>query len=364
MSRQPHVLMAGGGTAGHVFPGIAVAAELRRRGWKASWAGRDGEMEEFLIESQELDFHALPARAVVGKSLLSKVGAVATLSRSALAARRLIRRSDARVVLGTGGYVSVPAAVGARLARRPVLLFEPNARAGEANRTLSRWARAAAVGYPSATADLHCPVHVTGVPVRPEFLRLGDPPAHRTSVLVLGGSQGALNVNRLLPPAFGRLAAEFPGLEIVHQVGRHREATERAYGEVDMGTARVRIEPFIDDVAGAMESAHLIVSRAGAVTLAEICAAGRPALLIPLKLAGGHQRENAQALVDAGGAAMLEEDCSVDEAVTTLRSLLLSDERRREMGRAVAGLAAGDAARTIADLVESAAGIGTERAEG
>lgn len=356
MASKSHVLMAGGGTAGHVFPGISVAAELRNRGWDASWTGRAGEMEEHLIESQDLEFHPLPAKAVVGRGPLAKAGAIWTLLRSALAARRLIRRLDAQIVLGTGGYVSVPAVVGAKLAGRPAVLFEPNARAGAANRSLSRWAQSAAVGYESSRADFRCPVHLTGVPVRSEFLEIGAPPAHELRILVLGGSQGALNVNRLLPPAFAALAGEFPGLEIVHQVGRHRDATKEAYAGHDLGTARLDIVPFIEDMASVMASAHLVISRAGAVTLAEICAAGRPAVLIPLSLAGGHQRENAQALVDAGGGEIVEEGAPIEDLVAALRRPLLYGEERTKMGASVAALARRDAAERIAELVMATAG--------
>ena len=355
MASTPHALMAGGGTGGHVFPGLAVARELSELGWRVSWTGRAGEMEERLATSAGVDFHPLPARAVVGRGPAAKAAALWTLARSALAARRLLRRLRIGVVLGTGGYVSVPAVLGARLAGRPALLLEPNGRAGAANRSMSRWARGAAVAYEAARADFRCPTHLTGVPVRPEFFTIDPPAGDGLRVLVLGGSQGALKLNLLLPAAFDRLATEQPELRVVHQVGRHEEATRQAYAETGMPSSSVEIEQFIDDVAAAMGRADLIVSRAGAVTLAEICAAGRPALLIPLVLAGGHQRDNAQALVDAGGALMLEESAPVAEAVAALRPLLSDERRRREMGSALGGLARRDAARRIADLMVATA---------
>ncbi len=355
MSSTPHALMAGGGTGGHVFPGLAVAAELHELGWRSSWAGRAGEMEERLVAGAGLDFHPLPARAVVGRGPAAKAAALWTLARSALAARRLLKALGIQVVLGTGGYVSVPAVLGARLAARPVVLLEPNGRAGAANRSLSRFAAAAAIAYETARPDFRCPVRLTGVPVRPAFFEIPPPPGDGPRVLVLGGSQGALKLNLLLPAVFERLAAEFPRLEVVHQAGRHEEATRAAYGELSLPGSSVEIVPFIDDVAAAMGRSNLIVSRAGAVTLAEICAAGRPALLIPLELAGGHQRDNALALADAGGARLLAESASIDEAVAALRPLLAGEELRREMGEALTGLAHRDAAREIADLMTAAA---------
>lgn len=352
-------LLAGGGTAGHVFPGLAVAAELSRRGWRVSWAGRSGGMEEGLVRDRGLDFHALPAAAVIGQGALSRARALGTLASSALKARSLVRRLDARVVLGTGGYVAAPACIGARLAGRPALLLEPNARAGAANRWLSRWARGAAVAYPGTGDDFHCPTHLTGVPVRDEFFAVGERPSGASPrLLVLGGSQGALQLNRLLPEAFERLAPIFPRLSVVHQVGRaHVDVTREAYAARDLGTIEVEIVPFLDDVAGAMSAADLVVSRAGAVTLAEICAAGRPAILIPLAIAGGHQAANAAGLEEAGGALLLAgERANAEELTAALSGLLADEDRRREMGRALRRLACDDAASRIADLVESTAG--------
>lgn len=354
MASTPHALMAGGGTAGHVFPGVAVADELRRRGWRVGWAGRAGGMEERLVAGRDLDFHSLAAQAVVGRGPLARARALLTLAGSAVAARRLVRRLDVRVVLGTGGYVSAPAVLGARLAGRPVVLLEPNARAGAANRMLSRWSRAAAIAYEAARPDFRCPVHLTGVPVRPEFFDLPAPPAGESRVLVLGGSQGALKVNLLLPEIFERLAARHPRLAVVHQVGRHADATRAAYARRELGAATVEIVPFIDDVAGAMARCDLVVSRAGAVTLAEICAARRPAVLIPLALAAGHQRDNARALVDAGGAVMIEESGPPDEIAGTIGRLLGDAPGRAAMSAALGSLAHPDAASRIADLLIAA----------
>ncbi|HEX4497485.1 MAG TPA: glycosyltransferase, partial [Thermoanaerobaculia bacterium] len=155
-STTPHVLLAGGGTGGHVFPALAVGDELRARGWRVSFVGVAGGMEERLAGERGVAFHGLPAKPLVGRGPLSKIGALATLVSSAASARSLIREIDPRVVLGTGGYVSAPAVLGARLARRPVLLLEPNGHAGVANRWLSRFATAAAVGYQETVTDLKC----------------------------------------------------------------------------------------------------------------------------------------------------------------------------------------------------------------
>src|SRR5262245_48307712 len=263
-----HVLLAGGGTGGHVFPALAVAEELRRRGWRVSFAGMAGGLEERLAGAAGLTFHALPARPVVGRGLGARIGAVGTLLRSGAAAAGLLRRVGVDAVLGTGGYVSAPAVVGARLAGRPVVLLEPNARAGAANRWASRWASVAAVAYRDTIADLKCPARVTGVPVRAAFFAIPAelPPLDRPRLLVLGGSQGARQVNDLLPAAVASLRQRLPALAVLHQAGpKNVEEAREAYRAAGLGealaTGEIEIVPFLHDVAGAMAAAHLLVSR-------------------------------------------------------------------------------------------------------
>src|SRR5436309_9400673 len=169
LQRPFHALLAGGGTGGHVFPALAVAEELTRRGWRVSFAGLAGGLEERLTGERGVPFHPLPAKPFLGRGLTDRARSLAVLSGSTIAAARLVRRLGADVVLGTGGYVSAPAVLGARLARRPILLLEPNARAGVANRWLSRFASGAAVAFRETIRDLKCPCQVTGVPVRAAF---------------------------------------------------------------------------------------------------------------------------------------------------------------------------------------------------
>ncbi len=349
-----HAVLAGGGTGGHVFPAVAVAEELAARGWRVSWLGRSRGLERRIVEGCGVPYHALPARAVIGRSALQKMGAMTTLATSAWRARQLLGHLEADVVLGTGGYVSVPAVLGAKLAGRPALLLEPNAEAGAANRWLSRWVRAAAVGYPEVEAELKCPVRHTGVPVRPEFFEVETelPAGGPLRLLVLGGSQGASRINRLLPEALEAATAHLAEIEVVHQVGEgHAETTRAAYASRRLGSIRVDIRPFLEDVAGQMARAHLVVSRAGAVTLAEICAAGRAALLVPLELAGRHQWKNAQRLRAAGGAEILPEEATPDTCAEILTQLLADRRRLQTMGRAMRRMARPEAAREIVDLM-------------
>jgi UDP-N-acetylglucosamine--N-acetylmuramyl-(pentapeptide) pyrophosphoryl-undecaprenol N-acetylglucosamine transferase len=340
-------------------------------------------MEEGLVAGRGWPFAALPARPLVGRNPLAQARALVTVGRSTVDARRLIRRRGVDVVVGTGGYVSAPAVLGARFAGRPALLVEPNADPGVANRWLSRWAAGAAVAYPETGARLHCPSWVTGVPVRREFFGLGareEGGAGGPRLLVLGGSQGARQLNRDLPVALARVAERLPGLSVLHQAGRGQEAaTREAYAAAGLATTgpvealaagrsgtpgasseeggvTVEVVGFIDGVAEAMAGADLVVSRAGAITAAELCAAGRAALLVPLALAGGHQAGNALLLAEAGAAVVVPGSAGSERLAGALGDLLGDPERLAAMGRAARGLAREGAAAAIADRVEALVG--------
>ena len=361
-----HVLLAGGGTGGHVFPALAVGEELAARGWRVSFAGSETGLEARIVPERGIPFHPLPARPLVGRGLLAKARSLAVLGRSAFAAASLVRRIDAHVVLGTGGYVSAPAVIGARLAGRPVLLLEPNARAGVANRWFSRWANGAAVGWRETIEDLKCPAWVTGVPVRAAFSAVpaGLPPPEPLRLLVLGGSQGAQQINQALPQAAKGLVERLPSLHILHQAGaKNLESARQAWAAAGFPEDRVEVVPFLDDVAGAMARSHLLVSRAGAITLAEICAAGRASLLVPLSIAQAHQVDNARVLADAGAAEMvipsaeLTPERFTEGLAGSLLALLEDLPRLARMGRAARGLAHPRAVVEIADRLEELGGI-------
>ena len=360
-----HVLMAGGGTGGHVFPALAVAAEVATRGHTVSWIGRAGSMEQALVRSAGVEFHELDARPWVGKGIGAKIGAAFTLALSSWRGRALVRRTGGDVMLGTGGYVSTPAVLGARLAGCPAFVFEPNAKAGAANRLAARWSTAAFVAHEAAAAELACRSYRTGIPVRSAFHAIGALPGGPPHLLVLGGSQGALQINQLIPEVVSRLAgrSKLDGLTVTHQAGRaHVESVEAAYDGlgVDHGEgATVSVVPFIEDVASAMTTAHLVVSRAGALATAELAAAGRPAVLIPLLAAGaGHQRFNAERMEAAGAArALTGAALTADELLNAVASLLTDRDRLDEMSRAARSLGSPEAASRIADvLIEAGQG--------
>jgi len=373
-ARALHVLLTGGGSGGHVFPALAVGEELRARGHRVSFAGSARGIEARLVPERGVEFHALRSRPMTGRGPVGKALAVATLLVAGLAAARLVRRLAVDAVVGTGGYASAPAILGAVLARRPALLVEPNARPGFANRQLSRWAAGAAVAFPDTGRELACPARLSGVPVREAFFRVGpEPAAGPLHLLVLGGSQGARSLNLAVPAALAALR-ETEGasavLAVLHQTGAtHLEETRAAYERAGSDAATpVRLEPFLDDVAGALAASHLVVSRAGAITLAEIAAAGRAAVLVPLSLAEGHQRGNALAFQAAGAARVVETGAAGGpEALATalspslakaLAGLLADREALAAMGRAARNLARPGAAAAIADWVEELAGAG------
>jgi UDP-N-acetylglucosamine--N-acetylmuramyl-(pentapeptide) pyrophosphoryl-undecaprenol N-acetylglucosamine transferase len=363
---QPHALLAGGGTGGHVFPALAVAEELVARGWRVSFTGLAGGMEERLSMERGVPFYPLPAKPFLGKGLGARARSLTTLSGSGIAAARLLRRLQADVVLGTGGYVSAPAVVGARLSRRPILLLEPNARAGVANRWLSGFATGAAVAFRETIRDLKCPCVVTGVPVRAAFFAVSPvlPPLPPPRLLVLGGSQGARQVNELMPAAVARLLSRGMALQVLHQAGaKNVEQTRAAYLAAGVPDSTVEVVPFLDDVAGAMAASHLLVSRAGAITVAEICAASRAALFLPLSIAQGHQVDNARLLADAGAAELLTTEMATAENLATRLGALLGDGvLLTRMGQAARGLAKPGAVAAIADrLAELAERAGRRR---
>lgn len=352
-----HVLVAGGGSGGHVFPALAVGEEIRRQEGRVSFAGSTHGPEGRIVTARGHEFHALAARPVVGRGLAGRTGALARMALSTVRARLLVGRLRPDVVLGTGGYASVPAVLGAALAGRPIVLLEPNRQAGTANRFLSRRARGACVAHPDTAESLRCPVWETGVPVRREFfeVRRVMPPTDRTRLLVLGGSQGAAEINRVVPPALAELGKRGLRFDVTHQCGRdHVDATRAAYAELDPSGIEVEVTGFIDAMPAAIASHHLVVARAGAVTLAEICAVGRGAVLVPLGLAAGHQRANAETLAEAGAAVVLGAPDA--EGMASTLAILVEENRIETLAAAAAGLGRPNAAAdVVARLREVAA---------
>ena len=352
-----YVVFAAGGTGGHLFPAIAVAGELRRRHPDATivFVGGTRGLETRLVPAAGFPLRTLPVAGLKGTKLFARIVASGA---AALAVFRcsgwfLARRPD--LVVGAGGYASGPAVLAAWLLRVPTMLMEQNHFPGATNRWLAPRADAVCVPSQAAQARLGGIGLVTGNPVRPEFAAIGPSPnEERLGLLVFGGSRGARSINRAVVAALPRLAAMTPPPRIVHQTGpEESEAVARAYAAHPGLTADVR--PFLDDMSQRLAAADLIVCRAGATTLAELAAAGRPAILVPYPFASDdHQRANAEAVRDAGAAVMIE-DRAFDgpRCAEEIAGLAIDRPRRDRMAAAARTLARPDAAERIADVAEA-----------
>jgi UDP-N-acetylglucosamine--N-acetylmuramyl-(pentapeptide) pyrophosphoryl-undecaprenol N-acetylglucosamine transferase len=367
------VVIAGGGTGGHLYPGLAVAREILRRdpAARVSFAGTARGLEARIVPREGFELDLIRSAGLKGKSLTARARGVGLLAPAFLDAWRIVSRRRPQVVVGVGGYSSGPVVMAAVLRGVPTLVLEQNAAPGLTNRVLARWVRAAAVSYESTLGFFHGRGFVAGNPVRPEFF--ARPPARgsadaaeapsglataapgATRVLVFGGSQGAHAINAAMAAAAPALAARGSALSLTHQTGeRDLAMVEQAYRQAGL-TADVRA--FIDPMAPAMLAADLVVCRAGATTLAELAAAGRPAILVPFPGAtDDHQRKNAEVVQAAGGADLIDQrDLTGERIAAALASLSGDRARLRAMSDAMRRLAAPDAASRIVDRIEALA---------
>ncbi len=351
------VVIAGGGTGGHLFPGLAVARALKARVPHAvvSFAGTAIGIEARVIPSTEFELDVIRSGGLKGKSPAALTRGLALLPLSGLDAWRLLSRRRPDVVIGVGGYSSGPV-VGMAIARRiPALLMEQNALPGITNRLLAPFVQAAAVTYAESIEHFGKKGFVSGNPIREEFLNVDDSAidAAQVRVLIVGGSQGAHAINVAVAEAAARLAGggDAQAVSLVCQTGpRDFDMVGQAF---QRSGVRGRVERFIDAMDREVSAAGLIVSRAGATTLAEITAAGRPSILIPLPTAADdHQRKNAEALRAAGAADVIDQrDLTGDVLAASILSLAADREKRKRMSVAARRLARPDAAERIVDAV-------------
>ena len=359
------MVIAGGGTGGHLYPGIAVAREVLRRepAARVSFAGTARGLEARVVPAEGFELDLIRSKGLKGKSLATMLRGAVLVPAGLLDAWRLLSRRRPHVVVGVGGYSSGPVVLAAALRRIPTLVLEQNATPGLTNRLLARIVRAAAVTYSETLTFFGRRGFVTGNPVRSEFFESSKFEVRSSKfgrVLVLGGSQGAHAINMAMVAAAPRLVRSVPGLEVVHQTGQKDLAAVRE--SYERSGVSVRAEPFIDAVAREMSEADLVICRAGATTLAELAAAGRPAVLVPFPAAtDDHQRKNAKVLADAGAAVVIDERELTPERVSDqVGAILADDTRRRAMSAAMRGFARPDAAARIVDRLFELAG----RAEG
>jgi UDP-N-acetylglucosamine--N-acetylmuramyl-(pentapeptide) pyrophosphoryl-undecaprenol N-acetylglucosamine transferase len=343
------IVLAGGGTGGHVIPALAIAEELRSGGHEVAFVGTARGMETRLVPKAGYPLHLVKIGAFNRVSLATRLATLARLPLAVVAAARILRRLRADAVVGVGGYAAVPATLAAVLLRIPVVLFEPNVVPGVANRLVARFAANAAVHF-EQTGRCFPRFEVTGVPVRPAFFSLPARRSQPPALLLFGGSQGARALNRTLRETAAELLRQMPGLTIVHQSGEREYEELRAFYAAS-GIA-VEVRPFLDDMPQRFADADLIVCRSGASTVAEIAAAGKCALFVPFPgAADDHQLRNAELLAREGAALLIpESELSAERFVREISERLRSPERLAAMGAKAASLAHRDAARRIAEM--------------
>lgn len=352
MSAARPVVILAGGTGGHIFPGLAVAQALRERAVPVVWVGAHGGMETRLVPAAGFAIETIAIGALRGKGAPALLLAPLRVLRALAQAWSLLRRHRPRAVISFGGFVAGPGGLAAWLQRRPLLVHEQNRAPGLTNRVLARLARRVLCGFPDSFRGLE--TETVGNPVRTE-IAIVPPPAQRFAgregvrrLLVLGGSQGARALNLALPRALASLRGELR-VEVRHQCGQSlREETERAYAEAGVTAS---VEPFIDDMAAAYGWADLVVCRAGALTLAELCAAGIGSVLVPFPQAvDDHQTRNAEYLVERGAARLIPQSADLDARIArALRELLNDRAALLAMAQAARALAMPEAAQRVAE---------------
>jgi len=350
------VVIAGGGTGGHLFPGLAVAEELARAGVAVSWLGARRGLEATRVPQAGIPLRLLAVTGAAARSPGAQLAAALRVAPATLQAAAHLLHQGASAVLAVGGYASLPGAVAAGMLGIPIVLQEQNALPGLSNRLLAPWCATVACGFEAAVpAFASLPARWTGNPVRPEFFSVPAPPLEPLTVLVIGGSQGSAFLNALFPEALAKLALSTTLPRVVHQCGERWEAEVRQrYASAGVAA---EIVPFLERPAEVMTRAALVVSRAGALTVSELAAARRSALLVPFAAAaGGHQLANARAYAATGAAEVLEErEATPGRTAAVLAQLLASPAHLVERGQAGARLAHPDAARAVARMVLEAA---------
>ena len=339
VARETLVIMAGG-TGGHIFPGLATAEGLIRQGYRVHWLGTPGSMEAQLVPARGIDISYIPVTGLRGKGVGFLLQAPWRLAVSLIKAMQVLRAQKPICVVGMGGYVTGPGGVAARLLGIPLVVHEQNAVAGLTNKLLARIATRVLEAFPGTFTDVSGVAAVlTGNPVRTDIASLVPSSQPRTPLrlLVLGGSRGALAINEAIPQLLQQCAGR---VEVWHQTGQATyEQSVAGYQQCQQLPAMNglwKAEPFIDDMAQAYEWADLVLCRSGALTVAELAAAGKPAILIPFPQAvDDHQSVNGRYLVDQGAALMIQQkDLDVSSLTATILELADNPARLMTMAQA------------------------------
>src|ERR1700688_4381278 len=350
MSSSMRAILAGGGTGGHVIPALAIANQLKKSyDAEVLFIGTARGIENRLVPAAGFPLQLVRVGALKNVSLTTRLKTAFDLPRAVWDAGRMLNEFAPDVVIGVGGYASGPAMLAAIVKHIPTLAFEPNVVPGFANRMVARFVSGAAVHF-EETAEYFRHVEVTGVPVRQAFFEIAPKRGGAPTVLVFGGSQGAHAINDAMIRCLPVLLREAPGIRILHQTGE-RDYNDALAAYQSLGES-AEVSKFIDDMPGAFARADLVVCRSGASTVAEIAAAGKPAVFVPFpRAADDHQKRNAEAFQQAGAAVMLEESkLNRDSLVQTVAALFSEPLRLQKMGEAARKLSHPNAARDIAAI--------------
>ncbi len=350
-------LFAGGGTGGHVIPGLAVARELRHRGHSAFFVGTERGIESRLVPTAGFALELIRIGGLKRVGLAQTAATLAQLPVSTMHASRLLKERRVAAVFSMGGYVAGPPVIAALLRRVPVVLMEPNAVPGITNRWIARYVRRALISFPETAAYFPAGrTELAGLPVREEFFEVSSaPPAGKFTVLITGGSQGSRTLNQAARQSLRLFRASNTQFRMIHQCGAAAlEGMRAAYAESGV---EAEVLSFIPDMPTAFSQVHLVVSRSGAGAVAELAAAGKPSILTPFPFAADqHQLRNAEAFVRAGAACLIEDrEMTGENLFETVSRLAADPVVLTRMGVAARGLAHPGAARRAADVLEEVA---------
>lgn len=351
-----HLIIAAAGTGGHVMPGLAVAEEMKKRGWTVSWIGTLVGMESRLVGQRNIEFDALDFTGMRGKGIKHMFTGALKLVKACFAAKALVEKRQASAMFSTGGYIAVPAAFGARSKNKPLIMMNCDAGSLMSVRAVMPWAQAVMCGFDGECAHrAGSKAIVSGNPVREDILALPEPQqryAARTgklNLLVFGGSLGAKVLNETVPAAIAKFPLEERPI-VTHQCGKNAvEDVKALYAKYGV---EAQVISFIDDMASAYNKADVVVCRAGATTVSELTAGGIPAILVPFVVSTTqHQLGNARYMQDEGAGILLEQkDLTPDSLYEKLRSLTRED--LLTMADKARSLAKRGAAKTVADTIE------------
>src|SRR5277367_4638627 len=349
------IIIAGGGTGGHVIPALAIAQQLKKQfDAEVLFIGTARGIETRLVPQAGFPLELIQVGALKNVSLMTRAKTLFDLPRAIWDARKILAEFQPDVVIGVGGYASGPAMVAAIRRRLPTLAFEPNVVPGFANRMIARWVSAAAVHFEETCQYFpHC--RVTGVPVRSAFFSIPPKNGGVPTLLVFGGSQGARAINNAMIESLHGLRANIPGIHIIHQTGQRDY--DRVLAAYQQSGISGEVHKFIDDMPATFGRADLLVCRSGASTVGEITAAGKPAIFVPFPAAADdHQNVNARALERAGAAVVVEEsNLGAAYLVETIGTLIGDAPRLRSMRDAARSLAHPKAVEEIAEMVKELA---------